>query len=76
MAGTFVVSPRVAWVDARRTGALAEQAALDDLVAVGERLQRSAALLLDRAAFDGEQIAGAVVEARSGWPTRRTRRSF
>jgi DNA-binding transcriptional ArsR family regulator len=63
VAGTFVVSPRVAWVDARRTGALAEQPALDDLVAVGERLQRSAALLLDRAAFDGEMITGAVVEA-------------
>ena len=59
-----MVSPRVAWVDKRRTGALAEQVALESLVAVGERLQRSAALLLDRAAFDGEQIASAAVEAR------------
>jgi DNA-binding transcriptional ArsR family regulator len=63
VAATFVVSPRLAWVDPRRTGALAEQVALENLVAVGERLQRAAALLLDRAAFDGEQIASAAVEA-------------
>jgi DNA-binding transcriptional ArsR family regulator len=56
-------------VGERRSGNLTEslyeveQAALENLVAVGERLQRSAALLLDRAAFDGERIAGAVVEA-------------
>jgi DNA-binding transcriptional ArsR family regulator len=63
VAATFVVSPRLAWADPRRTGALAEQVALENLVAVGERLHRSAALLLDRAAFDGEQIASAAVEA-------------
>jgi DNA-binding transcriptional ArsR family regulator len=63
VASTFVVSPRLAWVDRPRTGALAEQVALENLVAVGERLQRSAAQLLDRAAFDGEQIASAAVEA-------------
>jgi DNA-binding transcriptional ArsR family regulator len=64
VASTFVVSPRLAWVDQRRTVALAEQVALENLVAVGERLQRSAALLLDRAAFGGEQIASAAVEAQ------------
>jgi DNA-binding transcriptional ArsR family regulator len=63
VAASFVVSPRLAWVDPRRTGALAEQVALENLVAVGERLQRAAAELLDRAAFDGEQIASAAVEA-------------
>jgi DNA-binding transcriptional ArsR family regulator len=63
VAATFVVSPRLAWADPQRTGALAEQVALENLVAVGERLQRAAALLLDRAAFDGEQIASAAVEA-------------
>lgn len=62
-AATYVVSPRLAWVDQRRIETLAEQVALESLVAVGERLQRSAALLLDRAAFDGEQIASAAVEA-------------
>jgi DNA-binding transcriptional ArsR family regulator len=63
VAATFVVSPRVAWTDPRRTGALADQVALESLVAAGERLQRAAAQLLDRAAFDGEQIASAAVEA-------------
>jgi DNA-binding transcriptional ArsR family regulator len=62
-AATYVVSPRLAWVDQRRITTLAEQVALENLVAAGERLQRSAALLLDRAAFDGEQIASAAVEA-------------
>jgi hypothetical protein len=63
VAASFVVSPRLAWVDPPRTEALASQAALENLVAVGERLQRAAAELLDRAAFDGEQIASAAVEA-------------
>jgi DNA-binding transcriptional ArsR family regulator len=63
VASTFLVSPRLAWGDPRRTAALAEQVALENLVTVGERLQRAAALLLDRAAFEGEQIASAAVEA-------------
>jgi DNA-binding transcriptional ArsR family regulator len=62
-AATFMVSPRLAWVDRPRITALAEQVALENLVGVGERLQRAAALLLDRAAFGGEQIASAAVEA-------------
>ncbi|WP_084429921.1 ArsR/SmtB family transcription factor [Kibdelosporangium aridum] len=62
-AATYVVSPRLAWVDRPRIEALAEQVALENLVAVGERLQQAAALLLDRAAFDGEKIASAAVEA-------------
>jgi len=63
VASTFLVSPRLAWGDPHRTAALAEQVALENLVTVGERLQRAAALLLDRAAFEGEQIASAAVEA-------------
>jgi DNA-binding transcriptional ArsR family regulator len=63
VAGTFVVSPRLAWTDPRRVRALADQVALENLVTAGERLQRAAALLLDRAAFGGEQIASAAVEA-------------
>ncbi|BCB77543.1 hypothetical protein Pflav_039530 [Phytohabitans flavus] len=74
VAATFVVSPRVAWTDPRRVGALADQVALESLVATGERLQRAAAQLLDRAAFDGEQIASAAVEGRCGWPARRSAR--
>ena len=40
-----------------------DQHALETLVELGERLQRDAAELLDRAAFDGEEIASACVEA-------------
>jgi hypothetical protein len=58
-----VVSPRLAWTDPQRVRALADQVALESLVVAGERLQRAAALLLDRAAFHGEQIASAAVEA-------------
>ena len=39
------------------------QHSLETLVELGERLQRDAAVLLDRAAFDGEQIASASVTA-------------
>ena len=40
-----------------------DQHALETLVELGERLQRDAAELLDRAAFDGEEIASASVTA-------------
>ena len=63
VAGTFVVSPRFAWSDDRRITALASQLPLEHLVAVGERVQRDAIELLDRAAFDNEEIPCAAVEA-------------
>jgi DNA-binding transcriptional ArsR family regulator len=63
VAGTIVVSPHVAWQDPRRIEALRHQHSLERLVLVGEELQRDAAALLDRAAFDGEQIPSATVEA-------------
>jgi DNA-binding transcriptional ArsR family regulator len=62
-AGTFVVSPRLTWGDGARLRAIADQVALQHLVDVGERLQRDAAVLLDRAAFDGDQIPAVAVEA-------------
>src|SRR5712691_4740611 len=52
VAGSFVVSPDVAWSDPRRVEALRQQHSLEKLVNVGERLQRDAVALLDRAAFD------------------------
>jgi DNA-binding transcriptional ArsR family regulator len=61
-AGTFVVSPRLAWGDGVRLRALASQVSLEHLVEVGERLQRDAADLLDRAAFDGVEVPSATVE--------------
>ena len=61
--GTFVVSPRLTWGDGARARAMADQVSLQHLVDVGERLQQRAAALLDRAAFDGEQVPTATVEA-------------
>jgi DNA-binding transcriptional ArsR family regulator len=61
VAGTFLVSPRVAWGDPRRIEALRSQHALETLVTTGERLQHDAVALLGRAAFDGDEIASATV---------------
>ena len=63
VARTFLVPPRLTWSDPGRMEALQEQHSLERLVLAGERVQREAAVLLDRAAFDGEQIASLAVEA-------------
>jgi len=63
IAGTFVLSPRTAWDDDRRARALRDQVSLSRLVHVGEQLQQDAVALLDRAAYDDEQIPSASVEA-------------
>ena len=47
----------------RPVQAFADQVSLQHLVEVGERLHRDAAVLLDRAAFDGEEVPSAAVEA-------------
>jgi len=75
-ARSFVVSPRVAWPDGRRAEALAEQVSLENLVRLGERMQRDSAELLDRAAFDGERIASAAVEAEVRFADERQRTEF
>jgi DNA-binding transcriptional ArsR family regulator len=62
-AGTFVVSPRLAWGDGARLQAMAAQVSLERLVEVGERIQRDAADLLDRAAFEGAEVPSATVES-------------
>ncbi len=61
IARTFVISPRVAWGSPLRAKAFGAQLSLRTLVTLGERLQRDAAVLLDRAAFDGEEISSASV---------------
>jgi DNA-binding transcriptional ArsR family regulator len=61
VAQSFSVSPRLAWSGPERHRALGDQVSLDHLVAMGERLQRDASELLDRAAFDGEEIPSASV---------------
>ena len=76
VARSFVVSPEVAWSDPRRMEALGRQHSLQTLVMLGERLQRDAAVLLDRAAFDGEEIASASVEAEAHFATEEEREAF
>ncbi len=75
-ARTLVVSPRAAWGDPRRLAAVMDQSSLEDLVSLGERLGRDAAVLLDRAAFDGEQIASAAVEAKVVFDGEEARAAF
>jgi DNA-binding transcriptional ArsR family regulator len=76
VASTFVVSPRLAWGDERRQHALADQVSLEHLVELGERLQRDASGLLDRAAFDAETIPSASVEAEVSFADAESRRAF
>jgi DNA-binding transcriptional ArsR family regulator len=75
-AGSVLVSPRAAWADLRRLAALTDQVSLETLLLMGERLSRHAAALLDRAAFDGEQIASASVEAELHFPDEEARSAF
>src|SRR5262249_34676309 len=76
IAPTIVVSPRPACADPRRTDALRDQMSLENLILVGERLGRDAAALLDRAAFDGEQIASATVDAEVHFADEAERAAF
>lgn len=76
VARSFVVAPEVAWKSGRRMEALRSQHALETLVALGERLQQDAAELLDRAAFDGEEIASAAVSAETRFANPEDRAAF
>ena len=55
---------------------LADQVSLQHLIEFGERLQRTAAALLDRAAFDGETVPSATVEATVHFPDAKARAAF
>jgi DNA-binding transcriptional ArsR family regulator len=76
VARTFLVSPEVAWADGRRSETLASQHSLGTLVMLGERLQRDAAVLLDKAAFDGQEIASASVVAEARFTSEEEREAF
>ena len=76
IARSFVVSPQVAWSDPRRMEAMRAQHSLESLVLLGERLQHDAVELLDRAAFDGEQIPSASVIAEACFASEEDRSSF
>jgi DNA-binding transcriptional ArsR family regulator len=75
-ARTLVVLPRAAWGDPRRLAALADQVSLENLVGLGERLARDAAVLLDRAAFEAEEIASAAIEAEVRFGSEADRAAF
>ena len=75
-ARSFVVSPEVTWSDPRRIEVLKRQHALETLVGMGDRLQRDAVALLDRATFDGDEIASAAVSAEMRFETENDRAAF
>jgi hypothetical protein len=75
-ARTLVVLPRAAWGDPRRLAAMADQVSLENLVTLGERLARDAAVLLDRATFEAEEIASAAVEAEVHFAGEADRAAF
>jgi DNA-binding transcriptional ArsR family regulator len=76
VARTFLVSPQVAWADGRRFETLQSQHSLEMLVLLGERLQRDAAGLVDRATFDGAQIASVSVSAEVNFSSEAERETF
>jgi hypothetical protein len=77
VADTLVISPTCTWGDpAPRTEALADQLSLGELFAAGERLQRDSARLLDRAAFDGEEIPSASVTTDIRFGSEEARAAF
>jgi DNA-binding transcriptional ArsR family regulator len=76
VAPAFVVAPEIAWSGDRRSAALRAQLPLEHLVRVGERLQRDAIGLLDRAAFDGDEIPAAAVETEVRFADEATRAAF
>jgi DNA-binding transcriptional ArsR family regulator len=76
VASTFMVSSRLACGGDRRVDALHAQLPLEHLVALGERVQRDAIELLDRAAFEGEQIPSLAVEAEVRFRDAAARSAF
>ena len=72
----FVVSSRFA-IDARRLAAVfRDQVSLAQLADLGERVQRDAAELVDRAAASGAEIPSASVEAELRLPDAPARAAF
>lgn len=76
VASSFVVSSRLACKGDRRVEALRQQLPLEHLVELGERVQRDAIELLDRAAFEGEEIPTLAVDATVRFPDGDARAAF
>ena len=76
VAPAFLVSPRLVWSGDDHVRALRSQMPLEHLVTLGEALQRDATALLDRAAFDGDEIPCASVDATVRFRNEETRAAF
>ncbi|HYZ91724.1 MAG TPA: helix-turn-helix domain-containing protein [Actinomycetota bacterium] len=76
VASSFLVSPRMAWSGDGRVRALRSQLPLEHLVRLGEALQREATELLDRAAFDGDEIPCAAIDATVRFKDEASRSAF
>lgn len=76
VASGFVIAPEVAWSDPRRLEALVNQHSLEELIRLGETVQKDVVMLLDRAAFEMEDIASASVTAELSFGSEEERRSF
>ena len=72
----FVVSSRFACDPRRLASVFRDQVSLSQLSDLGERLQRDAAGLIDRAAFEGAEIPSATVEAEVRFPDESARTAF
>lgn len=75
-APTQIVTPRLLSNEPAHHEALADQASLAAVVQFGERLQRDAAVLLDKAAFHGASVPSASVVASVGFADAETRAGF
>jgi DNA-binding transcriptional ArsR family regulator len=76
VASSFMVSSRLACGGDRRVDALRSQLPLEHLVALGERVQEDAIALLDRAAFEGEEIPSLSLLAEVRFPDADARTEF
>ncbi len=77
VAHTLLVSPAATWGDPdARAAAMADQLSLGELFRSGERLQRDSATLLDRAAFDGEEVPSASVTTEVRFASEEARAAF
>jgi DNA-binding transcriptional ArsR family regulator len=76
IAKRFVVSSRFAADPTRLASVFRDQVALSQLVDLGERLQKDAAGLIDRAAFEGQEIPSASAEAEVRFADEAARAAF
>lgn len=76
VARRFVISPSVMWDKEELAEAVRDQVALSGLLDTGERIQRHAAALLDRAASTGARVPSTTMNAEVGFEDESTRNAF